>query len=485
MTTKYRDNHKARENQDITFIVLSFEGPDPYSHSGGLGSRVTELANALADLNFETHLFFIGDPNLPGHESLKRGKLHFHRWCQWISHFHPGGVYDGEEGKLQDWDRSLPPWLEKELLEDRVSRGCSVVIIGEEWQTVTSILALHRIIKKRGWHKQVLLLWNANNTFSFHRIDWKKLKEAATVTTVSRYMKHVMKDCGVDARVIPNGILDKWLKPVDRRAYSNLSQLFQRRLTLVKAARWDPDKRWDIAVDAVAELKRFALKPLFLARGGVGEQRDEIIKRAKQQRLDVMSVDWKGQDVDSLIEAIRPALSADMLNLQGYLSFAQRRSLFHAADVVLANSGVEPFGLVGLETMAVGGIAFVGCTGEDYATAGFDAISIQTDDPWEIVHHAVCLDSSQDYAHRLRRAAKRTAEHYTWESVICRNLLPFIEEIIGVPLTYKPEQRLSAISQRRPEEQITVQDEKPTNQARSKGKPSRQRRLEDRSKPPI
>jgi glycosyltransferase involved in cell wall biosynthesis len=40
--------------------------------------------------------------------------------------------------------------------------------------------------------------------------------------------------------------------------------------------------------------------------------------------------------------------------------------LFHSAAAVLANSHHEPFGLVGLETMAAGGVACIGYTGEDY-----------------------------------------------------------------------------------------------------------------------
>ena len=31
-----------------TFIILSFEGPGPYAHAGGLGSRVTGLSESLA-----------------------------------------------------------------------------------------------------------------------------------------------------------------------------------------------------------------------------------------------------------------------------------------------------------------------------------------------------------------------------------------------------------------------------------------------------
>jgi len=140
---------------EVTFVILSFEGPDRYAHAGGLGSRVSELATALAGMGFETHLFFVGDPELPGLEAREDGRLMLHRWCQWISHYHPHGVYDGEEGKLSDWERSLPPWLEKELLEPKVAAGGSVVIMAEEWHTVGSVLALNAdVINLQGYLSQ-------------------------------------------------------------------------------------------------------------------------------------------------------------------------------------------------------------------------------------------------------------------------------------------------------------------------------------------
>jgi glycosyltransferase involved in cell wall biosynthesis len=387
-------------------------------------------------MGFETHLFFIGDPDLPGHESREAEGLHLHRWCQWISRYHPGGVYDGEEGKVFDWERSLPHWLETELLEPKVTGGSFVVILAEEWQTAGSVLALHEILVRRGWQNRVRLLWNANNTYSFHRIDWDRIKDAATISTVSRYMKHTMWRFGVDALVIPNGVPDRWLQPLEREASRNLSQLFRGRLTLVKVARWDPDKRWHMAVDAVAEAKRLGLRPLFLARGGVDSHQHEVLAAAKRHGLRVGSVHWTGHDVRALVDAIRPAATADMLVLQGYLSEVQRQALFHAADAVLANSGLEPFGLVGLETMAVGGVAFVGCTGEEYATPGYDAISLQTNDPLEIMHYVAYLRGSADAEDRLRRAARRSAARYTWHSVIRRVLMPILEEM-GVRFAYQ------------------------------------------------
>jgi len=63
---------------DVLFCLLSFEGPDPYSLAGGLGVRITPLAETLAERGFETHLFFVGDPDLPGRESQQDGRLTWH-----------------------------------------------------------------------------------------------------------------------------------------------------------------------------------------------------------------------------------------------------------------------------------------------------------------------------------------------------------------------------------------------------------------------
>src|SRR5205807_2517704 len=90
-------------------ILVSFEGPDRYSLAGGLGTRVSELARAFADGGARTHLVFIGDPALPARE--EGGLLTLHRWAQWISRYHPNGVYDGEEGKLRDLAHTLPRFL--------------------------------------------------------------------------------------------------------------------------------------------------------------------------------------------------------------------------------------------------------------------------------------------------------------------------------------------------------------------------------------
>ncbi|MBI4310935.1 MAG: glycosyltransferase [Chloroflexi bacterium] len=413
---------------DVTFVLLSFEGPDGYSHAGGLGSRVTELASTLAGLDFKTHLFFIGDPDLPGYETRVGGRLHLHRWCQWISRHHLSGVYDGEEGKLWDWDRSVPPWLEREVMEPALADGGSVIVMGEEWHTANTMIALRHIVNRRGWSGQVRLLWNANNTFSFHRINWDALKASVHVTTVSRYMKHIMWGYGVNARVVPNGISESWLAPLEARHSAAFARLLRGRLSLAKVARFDPDKRWLTAVEALAQMKAQGLHPLLLARGGLESHKYEVVDRIRHLGLTITETQWQGSEPEVFAEALAPALSADVIDIRSFLSQPQRKVLYRSVDAVLANSGLEPFGLVGLETMASGGVAFVGCTGEDYATPGFDAIAIQTSDPREIAYNAAALYQSREASARMRQAARRTATRYTWQAVIKRALIPFLEE---------------------------------------------------------
>src|SRR5262245_42180120 len=82
------------------FVLLCFEGPDGYSTAGGLGTRVTELGEALATQGYTTHLIYIGDPYQPSVETKIEGRLILKRWSQWVSKYYPNGVYDGEEQKL-------------------------------------------------------------------------------------------------------------------------------------------------------------------------------------------------------------------------------------------------------------------------------------------------------------------------------------------------------------------------------------------------
>jgi glycosyltransferase involved in cell wall biosynthesis len=408
----------------MQFHILSFEGLDGYARAGGIASRVTGLVHALADAGHETHLWFIGDPDLPGHETL--GTLHVHRWCQWISRFHPSGVYDGEEGKHTDYAASLPPFLLREALLPYVQRGGHAVVLAEEWHTVDAVLHLDWLLREAEVRDHVTILWNANNTFSFHRIDWRRLAEAAIITTVSRYMKHLMQGWGVNPLVIPNGLSTEALIRPERQAVAAFRGRLRHRTVLCKMARWDPDKRWLLALEIVGALKQQGWRPLLVARGGVEAYGDEVLGAAARAGLRVAERVLPTPEIHGLLKAIDELEGIDIVSLRSPITLSSRQVLFHAASAVLANSGHEPFGLVGLETMAVGGVACTGCSGEDYAVPGYNALVLETNDPREFTALFSELHANPRREQALRRAGSATAKHYMWSEIIQHLLLPRI-----------------------------------------------------------
>jgi len=409
----------------VQFHILSFEGPDLYSRAGGLATRVNGLGDTLSDLGFATHVWFIGDPSLPGHE--RRGDLHLHRWSQWVSRHHPEGVYDGEFGKHADYCASLPPFLAKHVIEPYVRRGGRAVVLAEEWQTADAVLHLHWLLRWAGLRERVSILWNANNTFGFEQIPWGQLGEAAAITTVSRYMKHRMREVGVDPLVVPNGLAPDAFDQPDRGAVAALRSRFRDRTVLMKMARWDPDKRWLESVDIVSEMKRQGWRPLLLARGGSEPHGHEVLRAAGDRGLDVVDRHWSEPGPKGLLDALQDVGEADVVNLQSHIDADARRVLFRGADAVLANSGHEPFGLVGLETMAAGGVACTGCSGEDYAVPGQNALVLETGEPAEFLGLYDRLRNDRDEHRRMRRAGRSTARRYAWPAVVQGVLMPRVE----------------------------------------------------------
>jgi len=402
--------------------VLSFEGPDPYSYAGGIASRVTGLTQSLAELSFDTHLWFVGDAALPGQERL--GNLTLHRWCQWISPFHPGGVYDGEEGKRIDYAASLPPFVMAEM-SPHLAAGGFALILAEEWHTADAVLHLDWLLRRAGVRDRATILWNANNTFGFERIDWQRLAAASTITTVSRYMKHRMRELGIEALAIPNGLTsDAFISP-ERGAVEELHRRFADRLLLAKVARWDPEKRWIMAIEIVARLKQQGSRPLLIARGGVEPYGGAVFAAAAMAGLHVVER-HTNPGVQGMLETLGTINGADVVVLRSSVDPQARRMLFQGAGAVLANSAHEPFGLVGLETMAVEGLACTGISGEDYAIPGRNALVLQTTDPDEFLTLFGRLRNLPSREIAIRKAARMTAKHYMWSDIIERNILPRI-----------------------------------------------------------
>lgn len=411
--------------ENTEFVVLAFEGPDPYCRAGGLGVRITELTRTLAANGYDVHFYFVGDPTAPSLERVG-DHLYLHRWCQWISRHHLTGVYDGEFEKLEDYRTSVPRSVIEERVRPASRQGKRVIILSEEWHTSQTACDLSDQLWQAGLRQHAVMMWNANNTLGFENVDFSRLRFTQTLSTVSRWMKHEMWNWGCNPVVLPNGIPSRWLKPdpLVEELFEAAQTALRSRLTVGKVARFDPDKRWLMAVDAVALLKSCSLPVLFIAKGGLEAHGHDVIQRALAQGLVVRDVHSDSKDPRVLMRTLLDAVEgADMLNVRFYLSEPISRALFRVADAMLQNSGREPFGLVGLEVMASGGVVFTGSTGEEYARPWDNAVVLDTDDASEIQATIIDLLSRPGDVERMRRNGRNTAAQYTWEQVVEQHLL--------------------------------------------------------------
>jgi glycosyltransferase involved in cell wall biosynthesis len=71
--------------------------------------------------------------------------------------------------------------------------------------------------------------------------------------------------------VIPNGIPRHGLDPLPAVHVARIRDSLKRDLVLTKVARWDPDKRWIMAVETVAALKARGHDSVLIAVGGVDD----------------------------------------------------------------------------------------------------------------------------------------------------------------------------------------------------------------------
>jgi glycosyltransferase involved in cell wall biosynthesis len=275
---------------------------------------------------------------------------------------------------------------------------------------------------------------------SLHRINWGRLNFVATICTVSKYMKHRMWSYGVNPLVIPNGIPSRHLTPVDPNMVQRLCQIAQqgdpRRMFLFKIGRFDPDKRWIMAIEAVARLKYSGHPVTLFVRGGLEPHGAEVLRRAYQSGLSIHDVTAQRPNMEQCLKAIANTGPADIYNLRFFLPEEFVRTTYAAADATLANSGHEPFGLVALEVMAAQGVAVTGSTGEDYAISFENAIVTETEDPDEIVGYLLYLRRHPEEQERIRIGGRRTAEQFLWDQVI-ENLvskLEFLARKQGIPL---------------------------------------------------
>lgn len=371
-------------------------------------------------------MFFVGDPNAAQTGTTPEG-VNLHRVLQDMSRDYPRDAYDGEWNKLDAFALEVPDRVIGEHVAPAAQRGEQVLILIEEWQLAKTAIALDRKLRESRIRKSAVMLWNANNTYGFEQIDWVGLLGAATITTVSKFMKFEMRQRGVNALVIPNGISPRLLEGPPPDLVKRFRESLHGDPLLAKVGRFDPDKRWFQAVDAVAELAKRGDKPRLVMRGGSEPHGREVRLRARDLGLSLGSVREPFGDPE-FFRALAGTSEADVIELVEPLPQDALLALYAVVDAVLANSGKEPFGLVGLEVMAAGGLPVCGATGEEYAVPFVNAIVCDTDDGLELATYLQSTLADPREVHRMHVSATETVQRYTWANVmrVLRQKLEFL-----------------------------------------------------------
>src|SRR5207302_4408735 len=133
----------------------------------------------------------------------------------------------------------------------------------------------------------------------------------ATRLTVSKYMNHRMWNYGVNPLVIPNGIPERHLTPLDEQAVNRLREIARvgdpRRLFLFKIGRFDPDKRWMMAIEAVARLKHSGYPVTLFVRGGIEPHGADVLRHAYNIGLTIQDVVAQRPNLEQCLDAMAKA----------------------------------------------------------------------------------------------------------------------------------------------------------------------------------
>ena len=171
------------------------------------------------------------------------------------------------------------------------------------------------------------------------------------------------------------------------------------------------------AIDAVAALHASGERVQLIVRGGNEPYGELIFARAREHGLRIADLEIADCTVSALARGIERC-DAEIVNLRAFLPNGTLFALYGAVTAVLANSGKEPFGLVGLEVMAARGIPVCGSTGEDYARPFDNAIVVDSGDPHELAAYLRRIIHDDHLAGRIRKRARKTAQRYTWSAAL-------------------------------------------------------------------
>ena len=323
-------------------LLLTWEYPPRVV--GGLGRHVGALSRALAADGHEVHVVTRGhaDDDLPDDEVTPAG-VHVVRVPGDTSHL--------------DFATDLVPWVlafnnRVQAAAHRLVRehGPFDVLHAHDW-----LVAYAAAGCKEAWDLPVVATVHATEygrhqgwlpgpmNKLIHQVEWWLTWEARRVVTCSRYMRDQVSDIfgkpteALD--VVPNGVdLDDFALPDGEVAAFRRDLAPPDTNVVLFAGRLEYEKGVQTVLDALHDLRELVGPTEFLI-AGVGTYSEELRRKVTELGLE------------------------DHVRFTGFLADHELRLHYAAADVAVAPSIYEPFGLVAVEAMACGTPVVVGDTG--------------------------------------------------------------------------------------------------------------------------
>jgi glycogen(starch) synthase len=376
-------------------LMLSWEYPPRVV--GGLGRHVAALARTLAAQGHEVHVVTRDHPDSPAPAE------------EWLEGVHVVRV--GEAPPVIPFT-DLVPWVL--AFNNRVQTAAARlvqrydidVVHAHDWLVAYAAagikeafgLPLVATIHATEYGRHQGYLPGAMNKL-IHQVEWWLSYEARRVITCSRYMRRQCEDIfllpGGKVDVVPNAVATRdFALPEAEVAAFRRSLVGPRTKMVLFAGRLEYEKGIQTAVEALQQV-RAAVGPVKFFIAGIGTYSDELKRQVRQLGL--------GRHV----------------RFTGFLEDHELRLHYAAADVAVAPSIYEPFGLVAVEAMACGTPVVVGDTGGlREIVAGGHGLTFTPQDADHLAEVLVDVLTDEELSARLvERGRRRIAERYDWSAV--------------------------------------------------------------------
>ena len=384
----------------MRILLLSWEYPPHVI--GGLGRHVGALARALAEEGHEVHVVTRDLPDAPEVRDAIEDGVHvvripeappvigFDQLVAWVLAFNNRiQAVAGRLLRAQPFDViHAHDWLV----------AYAAAGLKETWDVpVVSTIHATEYGRHQGW------LPGPMNKL-IHQVEWWLTYEARRVIVCSSYMRRELEQIFAlppdKLDVVPNGVdVRDFAVDPDEARQMRARLTGPRTRMILFAGRLEYEKGVQTLLAALQEVReRVGPTRLFVA--GVGTYSEELrreVRRLKLQRH---------------------------VRFTGFLADAELRLHFGAADVAVAPSIYEPFGLVAVEAMACGTPVVVGDTGGlREIVADGSGLSFTPQDAGELADALVRVLTEDDLAAELvARGHARARNRYDWGSVARRTL---------------------------------------------------------------